>query len=126
MKAFRVVACGIVLSILAGCGGSNPSVSGTVKIKGNGPVTKGNVFFDSGTYRVGGIIKPDGTYTLQGETAGAPPGSYKVYFTGTDEGDYTAPKPVINKKYADMNTSELKAEVKAGGGPINFELDPPG
>jgi len=74
---------------------------------------------------VGGIIKPDGTYELQGETKGAPPGSYKVFLSGTDEGDYTAPKPMVDKRYGNVATTDLKAEVKAEKNKIDFELDPP-
>lgn len=125
MMSGRILVLAAASLFAIGCGGGNYSVYGTVKLKNGTPVTKGTVTFDSGKYSASGEIKPDGSYKLTGEKSGAPPGSYTVYFLGTDAGDYTNPQPVINPKYNSATTSDLKTEVTASSNKIDFELDPP-
>jgi len=129
MKAIHrlsLVICTLCLSAVVGCGGGdNYAITGTAKIKGNGPLTKGVIHFDSGKGHYAGQIQSNGSYSVQGDVTGAPPGNYKVYFSGTDEGDYTSLKPVIHKRYMDMASTDLTAEVKPQSNKLDFELDPP-
>jgi hypothetical protein len=85
-----------------------------------------------------GEIQPDGTYTLTTYSSGdgAPAGKYVVTITGAMEADTrsyeeasagkgTPPKPLIDQKYSNRDTSGLTAEVTSGKNNIDFVVDPP-
>lgn len=144
LSAFSVIA-------IAGCGGSKPSnrpntvpVKGTVTYKG-APVEGATVSFmpqdAKGKGAVGKTAK-SGEYRLAtfGAGDGVMPGSYRVKITKTtsqnrlteeQEKQYMAQgkqlPPNVEKdelpvKYKQEATSQLTADVKEGGKPINFEL----
>ena len=137
MRARTILPLSLMLSFLTiGCGDSGPpkaSVTGKVTFEGK-PVTKGTVTFlaiDPKGRNATGAIGPDGSYTLQTETAGdgALLGDYVVGISARDDEvlDYTPPKPIPPKylvpaKYEDPKTSELKATVKSGSNSFPFDL----
>jgi hypothetical protein len=150
-------ALGVVLVWVVGCGPGGPdvqSVTGTVQFADGSPLTQGQIIFVPVGQALAevsprGQVKEDGSYTLYtGEHAGAPVGSYKVYFLGADTGGYqeestpegegTEESPpteepsgevggelLIHSKYLNATTSDLKADVKAGNNDIPFTVDKP-
>lgn len=131
-----------VAVIVSGCsgGGAKPA---TIKVRGkvtyNGqPVTEGTVNFVPASAKSGGpthpalgTIKPDGTYEVSsfGGTRGIVPGEYVV--TVQTFGDISLENPQAPRssktplKYADPNTSDLRATIPAnqrGALELNFEL----
>jgi hypothetical protein len=126
----------VVTLIPLGCGGSGPekaSVYGKVTYKGQ-PVPKGTIAFVTTApngRNATGAIGTDGSYTLQTEEPGdgALLGDYKVTISARDDVilDYIPPKPIppkrlVPEKYENPDASGLKATVKSGKNPLNFEL----
>jgi len=108
-------------------------VFGKVTYQGK-PVPQGSITFQAtspGGRNATGQIDSDGNYTLQTENPGdgALLGDYIVTIYAHDEPilDYTPkvpikPKLLVPAKYEKPETSGLKATVKAGSNPINFDL----
>ena len=130
-----VVLAAVAMTPLA-CGQSGPemaSVSGKVTYNGK-PVTKGTITFvtaSPGGRNATGAIQPDGSYKLQTENPGdgAQLGDYNVTVYAHDEEvlQYTPttpvkPKPLTPAKYENPKTTDLKATVKKGSNPLDFEL----
>ena len=128
----------VALSAMApmACGSTGPGmaqVSGKVTYKGN-PVTKGTITFQAtspGGRNATGMIDPGGYYRLQTENPsdGALVGDYVVVISARDDEvlDYipktpVPPKYLVPAKFEDPKTSGLKATVKSGSNPIDFEL----
>ena len=125
----------------AGCGGpAEPKlvgVTGTVKI-GGAPMPLGTVTYhpdaakgNTRQGKVGGMIKSDGTYTLQTDgKLGAPAGWYFVTVTGQgmpdmakmpEPGKMPTP-PAVNPKYTKPETSGFQIEVKDGAPAGAYDL----
>lgn len=127
---------GLSLTIgVIGCGGDGTpthDVSGTVSVKGKGPLTQGTVQFQNDEFTGSGGIDADGKFTLSssGEEDGIPAGEYTVVFLGTTTGGGYTPDPSaatpetrhIDAKYEARSTSDVKITVP--GGTYDFELDP--
>lgn len=126
----------LLLGAVAGCGGGNASVSGTVKYKG-AAVTGGTLTFSpKGKGNPGkpaiGTIGKDGAFTLtSGKNSGAPVGPMTV--------TYTAPDPEVTEEqrkdpkfegrpspYAGKVPKQSEVEIKPGTNTLEIELiDPP-
>jgi hypothetical protein len=131
MKIRKWFAWGLLLLGPAACTRmpDKPSLSpvrGTVTYKGQ-VITEGSIEFEPenpAIHRCSSAIK-DGQfdmYTLAGTTKpdGGMPGKYKVAVTGTVGKGKDAPK--VPKRYGDVSTSGLTAEVKSGGD-TNMTID---
>jgi hypothetical protein len=133
--------CGLVLLLAAGaagCGKGLPaSVSGTVTLDGR-PLTTGLVTFlpaASGPVAYG-AIGPQGRYSIQtGSKGGLEPGDYSVT-VAANAPPPAAPPPaggpkyaepmlllVTPRRYADKQTTPLKATVSPGSQTIDFALE---
>lgn len=135
IKAATAVAAALCL-FLSGCGGGGGSVSGTVTLDGN-PLKGGVVTFHpvaGGASAIGAVSK-DGTYEVAiGNELGLPPGEYIVTVdaaeTVTSEPGLAGgppkppppPKRITPDKYANKDTSDLRATVKTGSNKIPLEL----
>jgi hypothetical protein len=132
----------LALAVVAlGCGGKNQiplvPVSGVVKV-GGAPMPMGTVQFhpDAGrgnsfNGKPTGMIKSDGTYTLNTEgREGAPAGWYKVTVSGQGMPDPTKmaesskvpTAPTINAKYTRPDSSGFAFEVKDGAPTGAYDL----
>ena len=134
-------------SFISGCSGGDPNLSvvnGTVKAKGE-PVLSGEVmFYPTGGGRPAvGLIGPDGRYELTSfnKGDGVTPGRHKVTINANKlDRPNNAPSPtsveeetaaymdgvtitwLIPKKYSQLRTTTLTAEVAAGQpNEINFD-----
>jgi len=143
MRILAVVSCSCALMLLGltGCGGKGAiktpalvPVEGTITMDGK-PLAEVTVMFGTGS--AFGETDASGRYELkaQGGKKGCPVGDYKVvvekwvradgsiYRSG--EGISPMDAGAIQKmppRYSDMEKTELKANVPAGGGKVNFEL----
>lgn len=136
--AFRITSALLLLLALTivGCGGQPVGkVAGKVTYKG-APVTEGSIIFQNadGTVALSSNLGPDGSYAVtSADRDGLPPGDYKVAVSpgkiGSGEAPLVvapgeaAPPPTIPTKYHSIDTTDLKASVKAGdNAPFNFDL----
>lgn len=127
-RYFSSVALACLVLMVSGCGDGRPSrvkVSGTVKLDGEN-VTEGSVAFKPiGGGRMGiGAIGPDGNFTVSMyvEGDGLPPGEYAVSINSSKNINDTTLRWFAPKKYADVKTSGLTAEIKQDTDSMNFEL----
>lgn len=90
-KRFPLLLLILTVAFFVGCN-SKPSLKGKVTYEDGTPVTVGMVNFASSDTQARGKINPDGTFTVGTlkQADGLPPGTYKVYVTGTDLPDETA------------------------------------
>ena len=124
-----------LLAFLTGCG-TEPvgTVTGKVTYKA-APVTSGAIMFESADKKVSmsANLGSDGTFTIKSaDRAGLPPGEYRVAVSPSKIGSGEAPLAVapgeaapvspIPMHYHSLETSPLKASVKAGENPP-FEYD---
>ncbi len=146
-----LLSCPVVALLLTGCGSGRPEtvpVSGKVTY-GGAAVTQGKIVFHPDQGRsASGEIRPDGSYTLTtfDEGDGAVLGKHRVTIKSTrvntlqkppasfeDEiamGQKKDAKPaaggevewLVPRKYSLKESSDLTAEVKHDGEPINFDL----
>lgn len=121
--AFCLLAC-------VGCGQNLPStapVSGRVTYQGK-PVVKGNIMFRPEHGRAaGGVIGPDGRYTLTtfDPGDGATLGPHRVTIDAWQaSGDQITASIhwLVPEKYSRPATSPLTADVKEGENTIDFDL----
>ena len=127
-QAARILACGLVVVLVAGCG-NKPKLppmaeaSGIVTLDGQ-PLVRGMVQFLPDTAKgtqgppASGPISPDGHFTLQiAGVSGALVGWHKVAVESRKDVDLNkeswAPS-LIPEKYSNPNQSGLAFEVKAG------------
>jgi hypothetical protein len=125
----------LVLSAVAGCGG------GTKPIPVKGKVTLDSTALTSGsvTYhpdeskgnKLGsppvGTINEQGEYTLTyANKEGCPPGHYKVTVNASvpsnPKDPYSLPRSIINKRFADAQTTTLLVEVKSDAAAGAYDL----
>lgn len=138
-----VLGCAALVVTLAGCpgGSTRPEVElvpveGTITLDGK-PLANASVMFGGGVAM--GETDASGHYELmsQGTKKGVPVGEYKVVVEKWVMPDGTAyknaegvnpmdagAKQEIPAKYSNMDSTELKATVPAGGGKVDFELKP--
>ena len=143
-SVFLAAGCAALLSIslLAGCGPSGPPVA-VVKGKvtsGGQPLTSGIIFYQSenGLLALTAEINAQGEYQMKTyDSAGLPPGKYKVAVkpaavnpTGAPPlaGEALTAVPVIDKsipeKYHSPETSGLSADVTLEAKSYDFALTP--
>jgi len=75
-------------------------------------------------------IQVDGSYTLTtGEQAGIVPGKYRVTVVASETvapsaGSIASPTPrlITPRRYGDLKTTDLTADVKPGSNTFNFDL----
>jgi hypothetical protein len=138
--ARRMVAAGIVMALVSGCGWGKESfalVRGKIFYQGM-PVRMGTVVFAPDVLRgtTGPLaqaeIQPDGSYVL--ETKGVPgavPGWHRVTILSLEssptigpDGDFVQPRSLVPEKYGDPELSGLSREVRGGQeNCIDFELE---
>lgn len=141
-----IVVCALLFPTLAGCGSGGRSlpelvpVTGTVTLDGE-PISDLGVTFlpvgSTGGTGSSGVTDASGTYELKSEgQTGAPVGEYTVICSKfvTEDGslfvsgpDGLSPieadaKELIPPQYSQVDLTELKATVPAGGGTIDFKL----
>jgi hypothetical protein len=112
-----------------GCGSDLAFVSGTISYQGK-PLDTGRITFQgSGLPMAYGEVDSSGRYTLNtGEKQGITPGTYNVAIASYEIGEITgrgnppAAKLITPAKYANMDTTDLKAEVVPGNNRFDFEL----
>lgn len=134
-----VLVCAVLVLTVAGCssGSSSPPVElvpveGMVTLGGE-PLVGASVMFGGDAM---GETDAQGHYELsRGDRKGVPVGEYQVVVEKwvmpdgslykNDEGISpidSGAKQEVPRKYSNMETTELKATVPAGGGKIDFEL----
>lgn len=114
LAKISVILVGCSLLFAVGCGGSGPSVSGTVSFEDGTPLTSGTVLMTGDTVEGFGEIKPDGTYTIgTGDVGdGLPNGTYKISVKSYGEaGEDGMGVPLVAEKYTTPDTSGLTVEV---------------
>jgi hypothetical protein len=135
-----LAAVAILLAASAtGCFGPNAaSVSGTVTLDGQALATANVSFYPdggSGGAPAYGQSDANGRYSLStGSDTGLAPGKYVAVVVATKEppqpydatGSEIPPIPITPAKYANVETSDLRVEVKAGKNDIPLALQSPG
>lgn len=128
----------LLLAVIWGCGSKSDHpetvpITGKVTYKGQ-PVTKGTITFQpDGGQPATGQLQPDGTYSLStfAERDGALPGHHQVMILATDADPtlmpgsspgYKTPKELVPKKYAQLDTSGLVADVAKDKTTFDFDL----
>jgi flagellar hook assembly protein FlgD len=101
----------------------------------NSPLTRGQVCFETDSYRARGTLMPDGTYQVSSVKAndGIPPGLYKVYVFGAENpiespgGNMRAArsKSLIATKYTNANTSGITVQVDGKTKQFDFQVEKP-
>lgn len=137
IKLFVIILSGgFLYGVPFGCTGSNqPSivpVSGQVTINSKPASNTIITFADTEKgFAAIAVIAADGSYQMRSQYGnGVPPGEYLVSISlpsTRDELDRTIPLPPgttkIPRKYHSSQTSNLKADVKAGKNTFDFDLD---
>jgi hypothetical protein len=139
IRSVTGLVCAVLLLTLVGCAGNTGQppvelvpVEGTITLDGQ-PLAGASVMFGGGAAM--GETDDNGHYVLgQGEKKGCPVGEYQVIiekwvmpdgslYKSADMSPMDAgAKQEIPAKYSNMESTELKASVSAGGGTIDFEL----
>ena len=121
-----------------GCFGPNAaSVSGTVTLDGQALATANVSFYPDGGSGAPAYGQSDvnGRYSLStGSDTGLAPGKYVAVVVATKEppqpydakGSEIPPIPITPAKYANVETSDLRIDVKAGKNDIPLALQSPG
>jgi hypothetical protein len=121
----------LAMALLAGCGESQPTLTGVVTLDG-APLATGNISFLPTGEGAGASasIGLDGAYDVRtGSVRGLAPGDYVVTVSAngppiTKPGsDLPLPGKLLTpKKYSTSQTSDLRATVQPGDNTLNFEL----
>jgi hypothetical protein len=133
-RALAALLVGTAVVTAAGCDNEReklPRVSGTITVGGN-PVPSGTVTFypdaakgNSSGHQPNGVLDAQGAYELflPGGRKGAPAGWYKVVVYAVDDPQPGKPnKYLVNKEYADVNTTPLSIEVVENPEPDRYSL----
>ena len=119
MKKIKTIVLLLLIGIVSGCSDNVP-LGGRVTFSDNGePLTTGTVVFVDGHQQARGTLDATGYYKLGfvGNKDGIPPGTYKVYISDANEyGPGNAvhertPIPLIEKKYMNLQSSDLEYAV---------------
>ncbi|EAQ79128.1 hypothetical protein [Blastopirellula marina] len=122
-KQIALSLCTLPLLMFAiGCGQGGATVRGKVQFEDGSPLTQGELIFDSGTYSEIAPIDDQGNFTI---AKGLPDGNYKIIVQGASEGDYTAPKMLIDKRYIDYRSTDLELNVEGSASDIVLTVDRP-
>jgi hypothetical protein len=132
LRSFACPVLVVALAALAGCGGAESTVTGTVTLDGQ-PVGPGVIVFASAggaSNPSDGAIQVDGSYFLRtGREEGLTPGDYHVGVTVLDqpavkpgERSMEVAKYITPQKYAEPSTSGLQFTVEAGSNTIDVKL----
>lgn len=130
----KLLACGLVLLAVTGCGSGRSDVTGTVTYDDGSPVESGTVIaeatVDGKLVAVQAAIQRDGSFAWGGERPGdgALPGQYKVLLMPNTVSDYQASQGMtanMGGKYGKYETSGLSFEVKPGPNVFNIVIDKP-
>lgn len=132
LRSFACPVLVVALAALAGCGGAESTVTGTVTLDGQ-PVGPGVIVFASAggaSNPSDGAIQVDGSYFLRtGREEGLKPGNYNVGVTVLDqpavkpgERSMEVAKYITPQKYAEPSTSGLQFTVEAGSNTIDVKL----
>ena len=133
----RLSSCSAIVVLLlciaaTGCGNAyDATAQGTVTHNGK-PLALGTItFHPEGRGPVAyGSIQADGSYSLTtGERVGIVPGKYRVTVVASETikppaGSIASPTPrlITPKRYGNLKTTDLAAEVKPGNNTFNFDL----
>jgi len=135
----RYLALASVLSLIwtSGCGDSSGpvgSLSGKVTYKGE-PVTEGSiVFFNPETGAAAEAqLDLDGTYVIETQVGGLPPGTYQVSISPPEIPDPSTPPntapsmipkdmPNVPKKYRRRETSDLTVVIHQGENTYDLDM----
>src|SRR5262249_21050575 len=129
---------GVCGATLVGCGkgagdGGLTLVAGKVTVDGK-PLGTGAVTFHPDAAKGNttphipvGVLDAEGNYKLvSGTREGAPPGWYKVTVSAQEPADeknpYAPPKSIINRKFGDVQTSGLAAQVVENPAPGAYDF----
>lgn len=118
----------VLLFCCCGCGSSSGALPDLIPVKGKvtykgQPVTAGTIRFEPDYGRMAsGAIQADGTFVLSTlkKDDGAVAGTHRVYINGT--GPNARKKEVIPKKYTQIGTSKLTADVDSEHTEFTFDL----
>lgn len=130
----KLLACGLVLLALTGCGSNRSVVTGKVTYDDGSPVESGTVIAEATVngklVAVQAAIQRDGSFSWGGEREGdgALPGQYKVLLMPITVSDYHASQGMttnMDGKYGKYETSGLSFEVKPGPNVFDIKIDKP-
>jgi len=134
-RRIRMAILALVLVIVAGCGGSESSVSGSITLDGQPLATTDAVrvtimfFPESGGAPAAARADESGQYSLStGGQSGLAPGDYTVAISANDAGRpqngeaAPAARATSPLHYANPKLSGLKAEVEPGSNTFDFDL----
>lgn len=132
----RLAAVAVLAALVgtAGCGSGRYTVTGRVTYPDGSPLTEGNVIGQMGeganSVTVQGNVKPDGSFSwgTEREGDGALPGKYRVAVMPRALGDAEmgeGMQPAVASKYANMKTSGIEFEVKAGRNTLDITVTRP-
>lgn len=125
-------ACCLLL-VLAGCGGHESTVSGTVTLDGK-PLGRGTVTFHPQAHGTPGYgaIGPNGQYTVQtNNRVGLSPGDYVITAVALEPSEPPSSplampspgKPLAPRRYASVDSSDLRHTVEPGPNRIDLKLN---
>ena len=131
-STLRFVAIALLSCLAAGCSTkSTYPVEGKVVFADGSPATElagYTVSFDSAEQKVGanGVVGADGTFRIGTfeDDDGAMPGNYRVALTPpAPPVDEPPPATIIDKKYGDLDSSGLQAEIKPEDNVIELKVE---
>lgn len=134
LQLFRLVFICLGMTVATGCGNGLCPVSGTLTWKDGSPAKElsgGQVVFEEAQKHKSsiGVIGPDGTFTLTTNKPGdgVLVGHYQVAIlehrpNANAAGTQLVPAK-LDLKYADLNSSGLEVDIKAGKNVVKFELE---
>lgn len=123
MISRKYIAVSAVLMLgLAGCGNGRPPLKGTVAFPDGAALTKGELIFDDGTYSDFAAIDGEGRFVVDN---GLPAGTYKVLIQGAAQGEYDSPRPLVDKRYFQPETTDLEVVIGEKNAALRLTVDRP-
>lgn len=138
-NAKRILIAMILFMTVSGCS-HYVKVGGKITFSEDGsPLTKGTVCFQSDTHMARGVLKSDGTYTVDSVTKndGLPAGTYQVFIADVYRVVGEVPEDreaeielLVSEKYTSASRSGWTAEVTPSSRTFDFQVEryvaPPG